>query len=871
MRSLTSTLLTATLPCDLPSKPSSWLHAGPGGYANSNDPLRIASAGAAQALVPVPGGAWLLATANGGIWRTNDILAKPEPHWSQVLDGQPVSCTSISAMESLDDTVLAGCGSATSSEMGFDWMSFNSGDWGGLMISRNGGQSFSMSSFPINYYITAIVIQTPMTFHVAARANFYDKSDGGVWHTVNGGESWTRTLGRPVYDLVLDRSSGRLLAALPWTSDSASVLVSSTVDSAAGVSSSSGLTTGSASPSRFVPYSNISWEPFAEGISWDGRTPFYPTLALGASTVFVGALTVSPRKLSDTASAVFARSLSDLRTSWKIEVGARGSWSRVEGAPARLDLDGMPKDRMALLVHPHNDSMLFVAGNAEALVWRVDWQAGLWVESSGASDTVDGSSPHADCRRYVWEPSSSSLIVLSDGGAFLRTEPDMPGGRWRSLAGDTGAMEFVSAHWDPTGKRWVGGAQDNTVMFALHNASATDRAIGFIFGDGTVTAVDAAAKPSPRLWGATQNLGNFVDDDMRPRRRSGMRDAIGGMRRVAQVGQGSWRKDGGEDATSYGFGFWQDGRGFVGVPLLRWFSTVQFPFFSQPFALLSTDPSTVMMYAGSGSGSQATFATRGIYRISVPYSVSRPADISPPALELATEGDVYTLIAGGMTAGKSDPSVLIGMNDTHMLHRSAASHQRTLYRKLPSRFARPIVFDYVKDKATGRFEYVLGPTSHDKTVSLAASPVDSALVALTGWTSLLDNRGKEAIWVSSDAGATFIEVTADLRAATGTIGQIRPSALLLVPLPAIQGHALLVGTAAGVYVTILTQGHEGDAATSGWSRFGACSSLPLVLVAGLSHEPKDDTLIAATMGRGVYVVHNATPALMLAGRDVRNT
>ena len=130
-------------------------------------------------------------------------------------------------MESLDDTVLAGCGSATSSEMGFDWMSFNSGDWGGLMISRNGGQSFSMSSFPINYYITAIVIQTPMTFHVAARANFYDKSDGGVWHTVNGGESWTRTLGRPVYDLVLDRSSGRLLAALPWTSDSASVLVSS--------------------------------------------------------------------------------------------------------------------------------------------------------------------------------------------------------------------------------------------------------------------------------------------------------------------------------------------------------------------------------------------------------------------------------------------------------------------------------------------------------------------------------------------------------------------------------------------------------------------------------------------------------------------
>jgi hypothetical protein len=32
-------------------------------------------------------------------------------------------------------------------------------------------------------------------------------------------------------------------------------------------------------------------------------------------------------------------------------------------------------------------------------------------------------------------------------------------------------------------------------------------------------------------------------------------------------------------------------------------------------------------------------------------------------------------------------------------------------------------------------------------------------------------------------------------------------------------------------------------------------------VAGLSHEPKDDTLVAASMGRGVLVVHGATKKL----------
>ena len=40
------------------------------------------------------------------------------------------------------------------------------------------------------------------------------------------------------------------------------------------------------------------------------------------------------------------------------------------------DIDGMPKDRMALLVSPADEGTLFVAGNADALVWRVDWKQG---------------------------------------------------------------------------------------------------------------------------------------------------------------------------------------------------------------------------------------------------------------------------------------------------------------------------------------------------------------------------------------------------------------------------------------------------------------------------------------------------------------
>ena len=68
---------------------------------------------------------------------------------------------------------------------------------------------------------------------------------------------------------------------------------------------------------------------------------------------------------------------------------------------------------------------------------------------------------------------------------------------------------------------------------------------------------------------------------------------------------------------------------------------------------------------------------------------------------------------------------------------------------------------------------------------------------------------------------------------------------LLLPLPSKAATMLLVGTATGVFVTFLRRSK--GAGPAEWSRLGSCDQLPLVMVAGLSHEPKDDTLIAATM------------------------
>ena len=779
-----------------------WQFAGPGGYAESDDPLRLESAGAAQAMVDV-NGSWLLATANGGIWKSADIQAA-RPRWRQVLDGQPVTCTSIAAMEAHGSTVLAGCGGATSSEMGYDWMVSNGGDWAGVMISRDGGETWGMSAFPSQYYVTAFVLTSSSSFLVAARAHYLDRDDGGVWATTDGGATFTRTFSRPVYDLVREPASGAVLAALPWVADSDSVFRSATGGLAA------------------------DWVAAASGITWDGegRTPFYPTFALSASgeRLFLGALTVNPSMLSDTASAIFHARVSDLGGS----LGGGGAWTRVEGDPTRghLDQDGMPKDRMALLVSPLDESMLFVAGNAGSVAWRVDWRKGEWTNAYG-EDTADGSTPHVDCRRYFWEARTNSLILLSDGGAWLRDTPGQKGGKWRSLNGDVGAFELVSAHWDPNGKRWVGGAQDNDVVATASGSGAGAVALGFLVGDGTGTAVDSSVNPS-RLWGSVENMGYAASDE---------------------PGLG---RDGEEDGDGcHGFGFWRDGDGLLCPPLLSWFSGGSFPQFFSPWALHSMNQTKVLFFAKPLGAKDAGHRRSGIYSLDVPYATKAPSEIAPPTLEVATE-DVYVVVAGGRTAGQPDASVLVLLNDSCLLHRSAASGGELVARPLPIRFAQPVVTPWRPAPVS---EYVLGPMSHGRTASLAVSPADSGVVAVTGWTTVLDNRGKESVWLSRDGGAEWSDVGGGLREATAVIGQWRPNALLLLPLPRKQTTALLVGTATGVFVTFLRRSK--GAGPAEWSRLGSCDQLPLVMVAGLSHEPKDDTLIAATMGRGAYVVRGA--------------
>ena len=387
---LFSAAMLALLPCDGPTL--SWEHKGPAGYYNLGDKAKATSAGAAQAATLINGTTWLISTANGGIWKTEDVTALPEPHWKAVLDDQPVRCTSVSAMASHGSTVVAGCGAATSSEMGYTWDVANTGDFGGVMASSDGGDTWAMTPFPANYYVSAVIVLSPTSHLIGARSQLFNRTDGGVWLFTNN--QYAKVFETPVFDLRLEPSSRCVLAAIPWGADSEAAYAA-------------------------CDGSFTSWQPFAQGIDWgEERKPFYPTLAIGAEVqnrpsnarrvfiplitppplaissrhiwsylvisrhiwrrdcppssltlsapgpplpspisaptplphlrkvVFLGALTVNAKNLSDTHSGLWVRPLSELRA-LAIAVAAHeaapaAGWKAVTNAP-RLDEDGMPK------------------------------------------------------------------------------------------------------------------------------------------------------------------------------------------------------------------------------------------------------------------------------------------------------------------------------------------------------------------------------------------------------------------------------------------------------------------------------------------------------------------------------------------------
>ena len=190
-----------------------WQLLGPGGALNVQSSTMAVSS-AANDIAKV-GNALLLATVNGGVWRTTDPVTNPRPRWVNVFDAQPVTCQSMTRLyvspSANTSRVYALCGMSTSSQMGFRWNVRNSGDLQGFAVSNDGGITWKMANFFPNYSLEGIVELPNGDVIVSSRGSFYGQdtsasSSGGIWVSSNifDQSSWKQTSTWPTFALQYD-------------------------------------------------------------------------------------------------------------------------------------------------------------------------------------------------------------------------------------------------------------------------------------------------------------------------------------------------------------------------------------------------------------------------------------------------------------------------------------------------------------------------------------------------------------------------------------------------------------------------------------------------------------------------------------------
>ena len=102
--------------------------------------------------------------------------------------------------------------------------------------------------------------------------------------------------------------------------------------------------------------------------------------------------------------------------------------------------------------------------------------------------TANGSTAHADARAFAFD-ASGRLIMVGDGGVYVRTNPQGTDGVWTGLNSSTLQLrEAYAIAYDAISKRLVVAAQDTGVAYQANRGGTLFTAIGE--GDGVNAVVN---------------------------------------------------------------------------------------------------------------------------------------------------------------------------------------------------------------------------------------------------------------------------------------------------------------------------------------------------------------------------------------------
>ena len=704
--------------------------------------------GAAQSIIvsPVAPNTLFLGTVNGGVWSSNDGGLQ----WTPLTDKQrslSISSLAFDPTDATARTLIAGIGITSNTYKG--------GLLTGLLYSTNAGVNWQEVTVSGAEDKNIVGVAARGDVILAASADPHRPGiSGGLYRSVNRGATFSRLdLGAPdaaasVTALAGDPTNQTLLYAAQFSSSSARNAVYASRDG--------GLTWG-AEPVLTLEV---------------GQRARLATGPNGA--VLVAAIRAMPDEPAN-----------DQLQSLMLSRDAGLTWSALT-VPDAVKVSGQAATNLAIAIDPGNTAIVYVAGASTSTPNRQPdgtelgfaapaYRVSLAADGTSQAEplilegTADNSFPHPDARSFAFD-AQGSLLMVGDGGVYMRSSPQTNMGKWTGLNHQGLSLrEAYAVAFDSVTKRLIVAAQDTGV--AIQNSASSQDYTAVAGADGVNALVnDKAFADASLFYYSYQNLSALQ------------------RRKLDRSGR---------ELQYDAFLFVPDSRNVLGLDATDFTEerNQSLPFFSK-VVLNRQDPTrlavgTNFLYTTTDDGSQAVLS---LTKIGQPtQSLSR--------LAYGTRDNANAIIAGGGGG--------LSTYDGATFVANVASYPGT---NEPT----ALVFD---------------PRNYHRFYVADAS----------------------AIRQTNDFGSTFLDLTANFSG----LNLASPQSLEFISNNGV--NALVVGGLSNVAPSvgpIAVADSNALGALSGWRLFG--NGLPNAPLNVLSYNDAADTLVASSLGRGVWLLYDLT-------------
>ena len=446
--------------------PLSWTALGP---ASLDAGVPTAGRVAGVAVDPTNANIIYVAAAGGGVWKTTDAGVTYTP----ITDAQAsLAMGAIAVAPSNHLKIYAGTGEAN-----------NAGDsnYGqGILVSNDGGTTWSLSSGPANVFfrrsIAKISVDPSNANTAYAAVNDFNSnslccSGTGIYKSTDGGTTWANTTtsvdaSYPWSDVVVDPNTPTIIYAAHgdvFAENSTNGVYRSTDG-------------------------GVTWSLLANASNGSGTGRFALAVAPSANSLGLHVLYVAITQNINTGNGTLLAMLRSDNAD-----APTPTFTTLSSTPNFVGQQGWYN--LVIGVDPSNSAIVYGAGSVSTNIIRSTNSGASWSSIS----TVNSVTPHTDCHAMAFD-SSNRLVLGNDGGVW-RYDSTVPS--WTNINGNLNTIQFTGIGQHPSlAGTLVGGSQDN-------GTEVTSGSLNWVETGGGDGGYSQISQTNPLICYSNHPIGSF--------------------------------------------------------------------------------------------------------------------------------------------------------------------------------------------------------------------------------------------------------------------------------------------------------------------------------------------------------------------------